>query len=169
MFKKRSDRALLLSLSLGLPLLGSIEVAAAAPDGKEAAPVQKKTSPASKAPAQAKPQVTVRVPEPTQAPKPPPPARPEHPEVATAKKTATLKLAPSAAEVEEERRAKLAPAEKKEPDPRDATPKQDPRWPTHVDYTRGPGSPLGGGTAADRKATMQEVSGPQQGVIRNRW
>jgi hypothetical protein len=81
----------------------------------------------------------------------------------------TLKLAPSAAEIQNERRnAPLPPTEQQT---RDATPKQDQRWPTHVDYTRGPGSSLGAGTSGDRKGMMEDASGPQQegSVIRNRW
>jgi len=50
-----------------------------------------------------------------------------------------------------------------------APPQQNKRWPTHVDYTAGPTGPAGGSTAADRKGAMIESSGPQQGVIRNRW
>lgn len=49
------------------------------------------------------------------------------------------------------------------------TPTQNPRWPTHVDYSAGPTGPAGGNTAADRKGSLIEATGPQQGVIRNRW
>lgn len=42
-------------------------------------------------------------------------------------------------------------------------------WPTTVTNTAGPTSPAGPGSAQDRKGTMIEASGPQQGVIRNRW
>lgn len=103
-------------------------------------------------------------------PPPAPPTPPPQPPAATAK-AAPLKLAPSAAELVSERnRPGGPPAPVPKPrDPRDATPNQDQRFPTHVDHTRGPGSPLGPGTSADRKGMMQEVSGPQQGVIRNRW
>lgn len=88
-----------------------------------------------------------------------------------AKKGPGLKLAPSAAEIESERQANgNAPQNAQKPrDPREGTPNQDQRFPTHVDYTRGPGSPLGGGTAGDRKATVQDASGPQTGVVRNHW
>lgn len=48
-------------------------------------------------------------------------------------------------------------------------PTQNPRWPTHVDYTAGPSGPAGGNTAAERKGAMIETAGPQQGVIRNQW
>lgn len=50
-----------------------------------------------------------------------------------------------------------------------AAPKQNPRWPTHVDYSAGPTGPAGGNTAGDRKGALIEATGPQQGVIRNRW
>jgi hypothetical protein len=50
-----------------------------------------------------------------------------------------------------------------------ATPTQNTRWPTHVDYSTGPNGPAGANTAADRKGTMIEFSGPEQGVLRNRW
>jgi hypothetical protein len=49
------------------------------------------------------------------------------------------------------------------------TPTQNPRWPTHVDYSAGPAGPAGGNTAGDRKGSLIEATGPQQGVIRNRW
>jgi hypothetical protein len=49
------------------------------------------------------------------------------------------------------------------------TPAQNPRWPTHVDYSAGPTGPAGGDTAGDRKGALIEATGPQQGVIRNRW
>jgi len=42
-------------------------------------------------------------------------------------------------------------------------------WPTHVDYSAGPTGPAGGNTAGDRKGALIEATGPQQGVIRNRW
>ena len=48
-------------------------------------------------------------------------------------------------------------------------PQQNTRWPTHVDYTAGPGGPAGPNTAAERKGAMIESAGPQQGVIRNQW
>jgi hypothetical protein len=50
-----------------------------------------------------------------------------------------------------------------------APPQQNKTWPTHVDYSAGPTGPAGGSTAADRKGAMIEASGPQQGVLRNRW
>lgn len=50
-----------------------------------------------------------------------------------------------------------------------AAPKQNPRWPTHVDYSAGPTGPAGGNTSGDRKGALIEATGPQQGVIRNRW
>jgi hypothetical protein len=86
-----------------------------------------------------------------------------------------LKLAPSASEIESERRPSNldsptpAVGANGQRDPREGTPRQDPRWPTHVDHTRGPGSPVGAGTSGDRKGTLEDASGPQQGVIRNRW
>lgn len=49
------------------------------------------------------------------------------------------------------------------------SPTQNPRWPTHVDYSAGPTGPAGGNTAGDRKGALIEATGPQQGVIRNRW
>lgn len=49
------------------------------------------------------------------------------------------------------------------------TPTQNPRWPTHVDYSAGPTGPAGGNTSGDRKGALIEATGPQQGVIRNRW
>ena len=49
------------------------------------------------------------------------------------------------------------------------TPEQRKNWPTHVDYHDGPSGPAGGKTAGDRKGAMMDASGPQQGVIRNRW
>jgi len=50
-----------------------------------------------------------------------------------------------------------------------AAPDQNRRWPTHVDYSAGPAGPAGGNTAGDRKGALIESTGPQQGVIRNRW
>jgi len=50
-----------------------------------------------------------------------------------------------------------------------STPVQNRRWPTHVDYTAGPTGPAGGNTAGDRKGALIEASGPEHGVIRNRW
>jgi hypothetical protein len=49
------------------------------------------------------------------------------------------------------------------------TPVQRTKWPTHVDYSAGPGGPAGANTAGDRKGSLIEATGPQQGVIRNRW
>ena len=48
-------------------------------------------------------------------------------------------------------------------------PNQRRAWPTTVTNTAGPTSPAGPGSAQDRKGTVIEASGPQQGVIRNRW
>lgn len=48
-------------------------------------------------------------------------------------------------------------------------PNQRRTWPTTVTNTAGPTSPAGPGSAQDRKGTVIEASGPQQGVIRNRW
>lgn len=50
-----------------------------------------------------------------------------------------------------------------------APPKQDRRWPTTVDHHAGPTGPAGPGTAGERKGSVMDASGPQQGVIRNRW
>ena len=50
-----------------------------------------------------------------------------------------------------------------------APPKQDRRWPTTVDHHAGPTGPAGPGTAGERKGSVIDASGPQQGVIRNRW
>lgn len=50
-----------------------------------------------------------------------------------------------------------------------APPKQDRRWPTTVDHHAGPTGPAGAGTAGERKGSVMDASGPQQGVIRNRW
>lgn len=47
--------------------------------------------------------------------------------------------------------------------------KQDRRWPTTVDHNAGPTGPAGPGTAGERKGSVIDASGPQQGVIRNRW
>jgi len=172
-----------ISLSLSL-LVGGAAVAAERTDGPQevaaepaaaaaAAPAKKPAQPP--APASARPAAASSAPAkksplsvlPAKAEAAPPKSIP----AATIARQAPLKLAPSASEIEKERRAPEGSVQPrpKEKDPRDATPQQDPRWPTHVDYTRGPGSPIGGNTAGDRKATLQEVSGPQQGVIRNRW
>ncbi len=48
-------------------------------------------------------------------------------------------------------------------------PNQRRSWPTTVTNTAGPTSPAGAGSAQDRKGTVIEATGPQQGVIRNRW
>lgn len=50
-----------------------------------------------------------------------------------------------------------------------STPNQRRNWPTTVTNTAGPTSPAGPGSAQDRKGTVIEATGPQQGVIRNRW
>jgi len=102
----------------------------------------------------------------------------------------TLPLAPSASEIRREIAARnggpLNPGSASAPlgqgEPKEkistgarleeratSTPVQNRRWPTHVDYTAGPGGPAGSGTAAERKGAMIEATGPQQGVIRNRW
>lgn len=157
---------------------GPPEPAAAAQPAKPApakpkpAPVAAKPQPAAKPvaavkPAPAKPAAVTRG-DAEAAPGWEPPSRPAQPPAP--KKSAGLKLAPSAAEIESERKQNGTP-EGGTParDPRDVTPNQDQRFPTHVDYTRGPGSSLGGGTAGDRKATVQDASGPQTGVVRNHW
>jgi hypothetical protein len=50
-----------------------------------------------------------------------------------------------------------------------SVPNQRRSWPTTVTNTAGPTSPAGPGSAQDRKGTVIEATGPQQGVIRNRW
>lgn len=50
-----------------------------------------------------------------------------------------------------------------------SVPNQRRNWPTTVTNTAGPTSPAGPGSAQDRKGTVIEATGPQQGVIRNRW
>lgn len=50
-----------------------------------------------------------------------------------------------------------------------SVPSQRRNWPTTVTNTAGPTSPAGPGSAQDRKGTVIEATGPQQGVIRNRW
>jgi hypothetical protein len=105
---------------------------------------------------------------------------------------AHLTLAPSAAEIRREiaarnggpdvatdaasRSLSAAGAGKDKPtvgarleDQATAAPNQRTRWPTHVDYSAGPMGPAGGNTAGDRKGALIEATGPQQGVIRNRW
>lgn len=102
---------------------------------------------------------------------------------------ARLPLAPSAAEIEREQAARRAELEgaraASEPPSAPAvapastgdrlqqravtTPTQDRRWPTASPNTQGAGGSLGPRTLADRKAALQDASGPQQGVIRNRW
>lgn len=146
------------------PVAAPAAPAPAAANPKKPAPV----TPASAASKNAPKKMTMTLAPPQKTPPPPAPQAPPPPPAATVK-AVPLKLAPSAAEIESERKRPDAPPVPKARDPRDATPNQDPRWPTHVDHTRGPGSPLGPGTSADRKGMMQEVSGPQQGVIRNRW
>jgi hypothetical protein len=145
---------------------GPAEPAAAAPAPANARPVA--SPPVVKPPVAIKTspkKMTV-----TLAPQKPVPTVPAPPPAPAATvKSAPLKLAPTAAELESERSRPDAPPVPKPRDPRDATPNQNPNWPTHVDHTRGPGSPVGPGTSGDRKGMMQEVSGPQQGVIRNRW
>jgi hypothetical protein len=101
-----------------------------------------------------------------------------------------LPLAPSAAEIRREiatrnggpataASASQAPLGQGEPGKESAgtrleerattAPVQNRRWPTHVDYSAGPTGPAGGNTAGDRKGALIEATGPQQGVIRNRW
>ena len=94
---------------------------------------------------------------------------------------ARLPLAPSAAEIERERAEQKterdAPAAGTPPastgdrlqQRATATPTQDRRWPTSSPSTQGAGGSLGPRTMADRKGALQDASGPQQGVIRNRW
>lgn len=141
--------------------------APATPAAKTAPPAKPVATPATSPSKNAPKKMTVTLAPPQKLA--PPPAPPSPPPPAATVKAVPLKLAPSAAELESERKRPDAPPVPKPRDPRDATPNQDPRFPTHVDHTRGPGSPLGPGTSADRKGMMQEVSGPQQGVIRNRW
>jgi hypothetical protein len=94
---------------------------------------------------------------------------------------ARLPLAPSAAEIERERaehKTDRDPAATNPPPASTgdrlqqratATPSQDRRWPTSSPNTQGAGGSLGPRTMADRKGALQDASGPQQGVIRNRW
>lgn len=213
-------RPWLLSVSLGVSILGGVALAGESPDGPaeplppaERPPAERPTErpaatvtpragggatirtpstgatrpvgegPAPARPAPAKPsaagkqQVVVpgRATGPAEQYKGPLPAAGAAPADATVIRTKkpTVKLAPSAAELQAERQLpegeRITPLPQKPRDPRDATPSQFERAPTRVDYTRGPGSSLGGGTAGDRKATVQDATGPQTGVIRNRW
>lgn len=111
-------------------------------------------------------------PDPARAPRPAP-----KPTVAVQK---TLPLAPTEAEIrsEESRRGQIVTPDRagkpqsvggRLEERATTTPAQRPGWPTHVDYHDGPSGPAGGKTAGDRKGAMMDASGPQQGVIRNRW
>ena len=61
------------------------------------------------------------------------------------------------------------PTSEKLADKATSIPNQRREWPTTVNNTAGPTSKAGPGSAQDRKGTMIEATGPQQGVIRNRW
>lgn len=120
----------------------------------------------------------------------PAPAAPKEPSVTrrVATNQPKLSLAPSAAEIQREIAAEReraaqgeAPGTQRPPSPEAAsvadrlqqrattTPAQDRRWPTASTNTQGAGGSLGPRTLADRKGALQDASGPQQGVIRNRW
>lgn len=90
-----------------------------------------------------------------------------------------IPLAPSAAEFRRELAlrnggpdtppADNRPTSEKLADKATSIPNQRRSWPTTVTNTAGPTSPAGAGSAQDRKGTVIEATGPQQGVIRNRW
>lgn len=129
-------------------------------------------------------------PQPAPAAAPQPAAAPKEPGVTrrVATNQPRLSLAPSAAEIQREIAAEReraaqgeAPGTQRPPSPEAAsvgdrlqqrattTPSQDRRWPTASTNTQGAGGSLGPRTLADRKGALQDASGPQQGVIRNRW
>lgn len=84
-----------------------------------------------------------------------------------AKRNPPLKLAPSAREIEGERQTVLKPKVETRPD-RYENQSPDLPAPTQVRRVPGPGSGVGS-TAAERKATMLENSGPQQNSTYRRW
>lgn len=88
-------------------------------------------------------------------------------DVAAVKRGTPLKLAPSAKEIESERKTVLKPPVENRPD-RYENQRQDIPAPTQVRRVPGPGSSVGS-TAAERKATMIENSGPQQNTTYRRW
>jgi hypothetical protein len=83
------------------------------------------------------------------------------------KRNPPLKLAPSAREIEGERQTVLKPKVETRPD-RYENQSPDVPAPTQVRRVPGPGSGVGS-TAAERKATMLENSGPQQNSTYRRW
>lgn len=134
--------------------------------------------------------LTPASPSPAPAAAPPPVAASKDPGLTrrVATKQPRLSLAPSAAEIQREIAAERertgqgeAPGTQRPPSPETAsvgdrlqqrattTPAQDRRWPTASTNTQGAGGSLGPRTLADRKGALQDASGPQQGVIRNRW
>lgn len=84
-----------------------------------------------------------------------------------ARKGPVLKLAPSAKEIEGERQTVLKPKVEPRPDQYENQ-RPDVPAPTQVRRVPGPGSGVGS-TAAERKATMLENSGPQQNSTYRRW
>lgn len=88
-------------------------------------------------------------------------------EPAVEKRATPLKLAPSAKEIESERKTVLKPQVENRPD-RYENQRPDIPSPTQVRRVPGPGSGVGS-TASDRKATMIENSGPQQNTTYRRW
>lgn len=89
------------------------------------------------------------------------------PSEAPVKRGPLLKLAPSAREIEGERQTVLKPAVEPRPDQYENQ-RPDVPAPTQVRRVPGPGSGVGS-TAAERKATMLENSGPQQNSTYRRW
>jgi len=149
-------------------------------------PAERSGTPPATAPAAPGKVTTPSAPAPLHGPKATPPkaAAP-----AAARRT-RLSLAPNEAEIRREiasRNGGPATVERPRPDtlgqgepPKESTgdrlqerataaPAQNRRWPTHVDYSAGPSGPAGGNIAGDRKGALIESTGPQQGVIRNRW
>lgn len=86
---------------------------------------------------------------------------------AAAKPPRGLKLAPSAAEIEGERKRALQPPNEPRAD-RYEDQRPDVPAPTQVRRVPGPGSSVGS-TANERKATMIENSGPQNNSTYRRW
>ncbi|MBL9007720.1 MAG: hypothetical protein JNJ46_25915 [Myxococcales bacterium] len=99
--------------------------------------------------------------------RPAPPAPGEAGQPAVVKPGAPLKLAPSAKEIENERKTVLKPPVENRPD-RYENQRPDIPSPTQVRRVPGPGSSVGS-TGAERKATMIEHSGPQQNTTYRRW
>lgn len=95
------------------------------------------------------------------------PSTPGSPGEAAAPKVPTLKLAPSAKEIESERQTVLKPKVEPRPDQYENQ-RPDIPAPTQVRRVPGPGSSVGS-TASDRKATMLDNSGPQQNSTYRRW